>query len=132
MQEEEGLAYPVNQMGVSSGTLRMLALMTALHGEPEAKLIGIEEPENYVHPSALLALVEHLRYARDRVQFVITTHSPLLLDYLNEPEAVSVVRRRGGEGTTVTREKSPDGVRQALEASGFSLGEFHETRGFGD
>ena len=66
----------------------MLALMTALLAEPEANLIGIEEPENYIHPTALSTFVQYLLGARGRVQFMVTTHSPLLLDYLNEPGAV--------------------------------------------
>ena len=105
-QSEPGLQYPVHQMGVSSGTLRMLALMTALFAEADATLLGIEEPENYVHPTALSSFVEHLLDARDRVQFMVTTHSPLLLDFLNEPEAVRVVR--GGEdGTMVMKGENP-------------------------
>ena len=131
VQTEPGLQYPVHQMGVSSGTLRMLALMTALFAEPETNLIGIEEPENYVHPTALSSFVEHLRNARARIQFMVTTHSPLLLDYLNEPEAVRVVRRRDSEGTTVLQQENSDGIRRALDASGFSLGELYQTRGFG-
>ena len=131
VQNEPGLQYPVNQMGVSSGTLRMLALMTALHGEPAANLIGIEEPENYIHPSALSSFVQYLLERREQVQIMVTTHSPLLLDYLGDPATVSVVRRSGNEGTTVARETNPDGVRRALEASGFGLGEFYETKGFG-
>lgn len=131
VQHEPGLEFSVHQMGVSSGTLRMLALMTALLGEPETKLIGIEEPENYVHPTALSSFVEHLLNARDRVQFLVTTHSPLLLDYLNEPAAVRVVRHGKNEGTTVVEENNPEGVRSALDASGFGLGQFYETKGFG-
>lgn len=131
VQKEPGLRHPVHQMGVSSGTLRMLALMTALFGEPDANLIGIEEPENYVHPTALSAFVEHLRSAQDRVQFVVTTHSPLLLDFVDRPEAVRVVRRDERKGTTVATAADPDGVRKALQESGFGLGEFHRTTGFG-
>ena len=131
VQREPGLQYPVNQMGVSSGTLRVLALMTALYGQSGATLIGIEEPENYIHPSALEALVEHIHAARERTQFLVTTHSPLLLSYLDEPAAVSVVKRDKNLGTIVHKEGNPDGVRKALEASGFGLGEYHETRGFG-
>jgi predicted ATPase len=130
VQSEPGLGYTVHQMGVSSGTLRMLALMTSLLGEPETNLIGVEEPENYVHPTALSAFVEHMLEARERVQLMVTTHSPLLLDFLDEPSTVSVVRR-GEQGTTVMREENPDGVRRALEESGFGLGEYHETKGFG-
>ncbi len=48
VQNEPGLRFPVHQMGVSSGTLRMLALMTALLAEPETNLVGTEEPENYL------------------------------------------------------------------------------------
>ena len=131
VQFEPGLQYPVHQMGASSGTLRMLALMTALLAQPETNLIGIEEPENYVHPTALSAFIEHLLKAGNRVQFMVTTHSPLLLDFLNEPAAVRVVRRSEGQGTTVETSGNIAGVRKALEASGFGLGEFYETQGFG-
>ena len=131
VQREPGLQYPVNQMGVSSGTLRMLALMTALYANPESTLIGIEEPENYIHPSALSSFVEHLQQTRSQNQFMLTTHSPLMLNIVNEPGAVNVVRRNGANGTIVVKEDDPDGVRKALDASEFGLGEYHESRGFG-
>ena len=131
LQEEPGLRFRVNQMGVSSGTLRMLALMTALYASPETGLIGIEEPENYVHPAALASFTEHVLDSRNRVQFMVTTHSPMLLDVLDDPAAVTVVSRNDSEGTTVIKEKDPDGVRKALDTSGFGLGEYYETRGFG-
>lgn len=131
VQDEPGLQFPVLQMGISSGTLRMLALMTALYGEPGLNLIGIEEPENYVHPSALSSFAVHLQDARDRVQFMVTTHSPLLLDFLGDPSSMFVVRRGGSEGTIVQKEENADGVLRALDASGFGMGEFYQTSGFG-
>lgn len=105
--------------------------MTALHGQPGTALLGIEEPENYIHPSALSSFVAHMLAARDRAQLMVTTHSPLLLDILDDPAVVSVVRRTDSEGTTVLKEKDPAGVRKALDASGFGLGEYYETKGFG-
>lgn len=131
VQNEEGLQFPVHQMGVSSGTLRVLALMTALHGEPGTSLLGIEEPENYVHPSALSALVEYMRAAQDRVQLMVTTHSPLLLDLLDDPAIVCVVQRSVGKGTTVSRTTNSEGIRRALDESEFRLGEYFQTKGFG-
>ena len=131
VQSEPGLQFPVHQMGASSGTLRMLALMTALLGESETNLMDIEEPENYVHPTALSAFVEYLLHARGRVQFMVTTHSPLLLDLLDDPAAVHVVQRNEQAETTVTRQADPGGVRKALDESGFGLGEYYQTRGFG-
>lgn len=130
VQKEAGLNYPVHQLQASSGTLRMLALMTALLGEDGVTLVGVEEPENYVHPNALEAFARYILLARETIQILITTHSPLLLNFLNEPEAVCVVRR-GEKGTEVERELEPAAVRKALEASGFGLGEFYESKGFG-
>ena len=131
VQEEPGLQFPVNQMGVSSGTLRMLALMTAIYGDLDINLIGVEEPENYIHPAALSSFVLHLLEARGRVQFIVTTHSPLLLDFVDEPGAVSIVKRDDHGGTVALKENNPQGVRKALDESGFGLGEYYETKGFG-
>ena len=131
VQQEAGLRYRVHQMGVSSGTLRVLALMTALHTSAEAKLIGIEEPENYVHPGALSSFVEYLGGVGENIQLVITTHSPLVLDALGDPSVVRVVRRDVRRGTVVEAEDA-EGIRRALDASGFGLGEYYQTRGFGN
>ncbi len=69
VQYEKGLQYPVHQLGASAGTLRILALMTALYG--------------------------------------------------------------GENGTQIYPEEQPDAIRKALEESGFGLGAFYETKGFG-
>jgi len=130
VQREHGLNYPVHQLQASSGTLRMLALMTALLGEDDISMVGIEEPENYVHPNALEAFTHYIQIAKEKIQILITTHSPLLLNFLNEPEAICVVRR-GEQGTQIERELDPAAVHEALESSGFGLGEFYESKGFG-
>ena len=130
IQHESGLKHPVHQMGVSSGTLRILALMTAIYGQPGTTLVGIEEPENYVHPTAIESLVGHIQEA-EGIQFMVTTHSPLLLDCLGDPEAVSVVRRDPEAGTTVSQESDADSIRKGLDESGFGLGEYYATEGFG-
>ncbi len=131
VQKEPGLAYQVHQVGASTGTLRILALMTALFEEKGQSIIAIEEPENNIHPAALADFVQFLVDARHRAQIVITTHSPILLNFLDNPSFVSIVRRDDRSGTKVIKEQNPEGVKDALEASGFSLGEFHETKGFG-
>ena len=131
VQHEPGLHHTVHQTGVSSGTLRMLALMTALYGQQGTALIGIEEPENYIHPTALHAFAEHIDATKGSLQILITTHAPLMLDLLDEPASIIFVRRDDSFGTYVQSEPNPDGVRKALEASGFGLGQYYETRGFG-
>jgi predicted ATPase len=130
VQKEPGLGYPVHQVGASSGTLRALALLTALCDPEGLKLVGIEEPENHVHPTALDGLAAYIKEASQSLQVLVTTHSPQLLDSLDAPDAVLTVRR-SGEGTEVAREKDAAGVRKALAEAGFGLGTFYEARGFG-
>ncbi|MBI4604222.1 MAG: AAA family ATPase [Planctomycetes bacterium] len=130
VQREPGLGYPVHQVGASSGTLRALALLTAICDPEGLRLVGIEEPENHVHPNALDGLAGYLKEASQRMQVLVTTHSPQLLSHLDSPDAVSTVRR-GKDGTEVTRQEDPQAVRKALAAAGFSLGEYYEARGFG-
>lgn len=129
--QEPKLRYHVHQTGISSGTLRVLALMTALHTGVEPQLIGIEEPENHLHPDALSSLVEHVVDVRENLQLLVTTHSPHVLDVLRDPAAVRVTRRDAERGTVV-ESGDAEAARRALDASGFGLGEYHQTRGFGN
>ena len=45
---------------------------------------------------------------------MVTTHSPLLLDFLNEPAAVRVVQRLGDEGTSVSKQENLDRCPKSL------------------
>ncbi len=84
--------------GISDGTLRILSLVTALH--TGASMVALEEPENCIHPHLLEGLIDLAR--KSPAQVVITTHSPILLDYMN-PEEVYVVTRNRDGATIVKR-----------------------------
>lgn len=64
----------------SDGTLRILAILTALYQEPPLSLITFEEPELFVHPGVLPVLWEEFENASIHSQMILTTHSPDLLD----------------------------------------------------
>ena len=72
---------------LSDGTLRFAALAAAFFQPDMPKLMTIEEIENGVHPSRLGLLVELLRSQSELTgtQIIATTHSPLLIEWL-EPE----------------------------------------------
>ncbi len=67
----------------SSGTLRILAILTLLNSKAIPSLILIEEIENGLDPRTLNMLVDELQRLLPKVQFVITTHSPYFLDLLD-------------------------------------------------
>jgi len=79
----------------ADGTLRLLALFTALFQEPPRTLVGIEEPELNIHPGALMVLRGALDLASRRTQVLMTTHSPDLLDKF-PPESFRVVEMEDG------------------------------------
>ncbi len=79
----------------SDGTLRVLAILAALYQKPPRRLIALEEPELYVHPGVMGLLWEELRDASQRMQIVLTTHSPDLLD-LCTPDQLRVVEKIEG------------------------------------
>lgn len=65
---------------MSDGTLRALGLLMAVYQRPTPTLMVIEEPEATIHPGALGAILDLLRHASRKMQIVVTTHSPEVLD----------------------------------------------------
>jgi predicted ATPase len=65
---------------MSDGTLRVLGLLLAIFQRPTPSLIVIEEPEASIHPGALGSIIDLLRGASQRMQVLVTTHSPEVLD----------------------------------------------------
>jgi predicted ATPase len=65
---------------MSDGTLRAIGLLAAVFQRPVPSLIAVEEPEATIHPGALESILDLLYDASKRMQVVMTTHSPDLLD----------------------------------------------------
>jgi predicted ATPase len=107
---------------LSTGTLRILALLACLrHPEPPPVLV-VEEIENGLDPRTLNLLVEEIRAAvtAGTTQVIATTHSPYLLDLLDLSHIV-VVEREDGQPTF----KRPNEDELANWAKSFSLGRLY-------
>lgn len=65
---------------MSDGTLRALGLLMAVFQKPTPSVIIVEEPEATIHPGALGAILDILRHASRKMQVLVTTHSPEVLD----------------------------------------------------
>ncbi len=111
---------PVLAKFASDGTLKMLAYLVLLHDPTPPPFIGIEEPENFLHPRLLPELAEECRAAAERAQLLITTHSPFLINAL-KPEEVRVLYRDEQGYTHGVRAADIQGVPEFMEA-GASLG----------
>jgi predicted ATPase len=111
---------PVLSRFASDGTLKLLAYMTVLHDPDPPKFIGIEEPENFLHPRLLPELAEECRAAAARSQLLATTHSPFFLNGLR-PQEVRVLYRDDQGYTQTVRPSDIQGVPEFIQA-GASLG----------
>lgn len=111
---------PVLAKFVSDGTLKMLCYLAVLYDPEPPQLIGIEEPENHLHPRLLPELAEECRKASDRTQLMVTTHSPFFVNGLR-PEELWVLYRDEKGYTQARRSDKMQGVLNFM-AAGAQLG----------
>ena len=114
-------SHPVLARFASDGTLKMLAYLVMLNDPSPPPFIGIEEPENFLHPRLLPELAEECRAAIAQTQLLVTTHSPFFLNGLR-PEEVRVLWRDVQGYTQAQRASDLHGV-QAFVAEGALLGQ---------
>lgn len=112
-------SFPLSARVASDGTLRILALFTALHDPSHGGLLCMEEPENGVHPNRLRRLIERTRdhVADPRAddidpdeplhQILFNSHSPVVLDVIRDRNLeaffADVLTRPGPDGRPLRR-----------------------------
>ncbi|GAB2772064.1 putative ATPase [Hymenobacter luteus] len=105
---------PLPAQYMSDGTMRLAALLTLLYEPNATGLLGIEEPENELHPRLLPRLAEELSKATETRHLLVATHSPFLLDAL-EPEQVWILDRGADGYTQATRTADIPQVKELVE-----------------
>ena len=77
---------------LSDGTLRMLAVLTALETVPKRSRIVIEEFDNGLYPSRAKLLVQHLASTAEqrKLNVLLTTHNSACMDALDEEQLKNV------------------------------------------
>lgn len=120
--EEAGLRRPTQLADASYGTVRLLGLLALLYDPKPPALTCIEEIDHGLHPQALELLVERLREASERSQFIIATHSPALADRL-KPEELVVCERLPDGSSAIPAISVAEVKRIVRHSEGLPLGE---------
>ena len=107
-------SHPILAKFASDGTLKLLAYLIVLFDPNPPQLVGIEEPENHLHPRLLPQLAEECRSASANTQLMVTTHSPFFVDSL-KPEELWVSYRDEKGFTQAKRTADMQGVKQFME-----------------
>lgn len=123
--------YKVPGWMLSTGTLRMLALLALLRHPNPPPLIVVEEIENGLDPRSIHLIVEEIRNAilSGVTQVILTTHSPYLLDLLALEHLVLVERDAKGQPRFSRPADNQDLARWAQEFSPgklYTMGSFSQ------
>lgn len=115
---EDTTSAHISARSLSDGTLRFVALTTALLAPTRPDLLLIEEIENGLHPARLGLIVEMLlAAAEERGQIIATTHSPAVLAHWPEDrheDILVVTRADDGRGTEIVSLPDMPGYEEAL------------------
>jgi len=109
---------------MSDGTLRALGALVASRqtngGGAGAMLVGIEEPENSIHPAAVAVLIDAFREASLQTQVVVTSHSADILDDLDhDRDGLLVTDMRDGNTTVAGMDRvGREAIRRHLYTAG--------------
>ena len=128
-QEEWGDKLGILEMdarGMSDGTLRFLAIITALLTRPRNSLVVVEEIDNGLFPARaqlLLSVIREIGGERS-VDVLMTTHNAVLLDKIPRTilRTVAVAHRDAASGASVLlRLEDLDALPRLLAAGGLGV-----------
>lgn len=99
----------LNACQASDGLLRIFAFAALPESDVPPSLVMVDELENGVHPELLGSLVDILeQLADDDIQVVTTSHSPLVVSFVSNPESILLTTRADdGAAQTVRLSDTP-------------------------
>lgn len=96
--ERQDLAVPLLQSG--TGISQVLAMLYVVITAESDRVIIIDEPNSFLHPGAVRALLEILR-EHPRHQYIISTHAPQTIAALGPEARIHLLQKNGEQATVV-------------------------------
>lgn len=127
LDAKDGIQLPL--AALSDGTLKWMSLATALL--TTRHIIGIEEPENFIHPAVQQQALELIRETTKENSFVlISSHSQSVLDATRPDELIIVTLDKSR--TIASRIKDPERINELIYESGFGLAFYYMSGALAD
>jgi predicted ATPase len=99
---------------LSDGSVLLIALITKLLTSPYI-LFLVEEPENSLHPKALVDLIKFMRSFEEEKQFIIATHSITIINEV-EPEDVIIAQIDENGNSDISRVSDIKELKKKLKS----------------
>ena len=103
---EKGVEKWISQQNVSSGMFRTIIQLSELYLSPDGTVVLIDEFENSLGVNCLDVLTDDLLDHNRRLQFIITSHHPYIINNVSS-ERWKIVTRSGG----TVRTRNADDLR---------------------
>ncbi|WP_186116186.1 ATP-dependent nuclease [Burkholderia gladioli] len=117
------LSIPLSQAG--TGVSQVLAILYVAMISLEPIVVGIDEPNSFLHPKAVRSLLQILNGLSTRHQYIITTHSPEVIRS-SEPESIAVVLNKNGTSTVQKLDPSNiEHIKEGLASIGARLSDVY-------
>lgn len=97
---------------LSDGTKRLFYIISEIEYSANP-IILLEEPELGIHPHQLYDLMRFVKEKSEKFQFIITTHSPMVLNTLNIDELDSIIIAKIENGATKLEHLSQEQMDKA-------------------
>ena len=130
--KESDFPYDLTFFSASDGNLRTLGILSSILGDPKPNVVFIDEIENSMHPTRIKSIVKLLDYLSERekssIQTLLTSHSPVVLNYVND-QNIMYVYKKNGETKIATKPINNKKVLQYLEMyekEGYTLGDLFD------
>ncbi len=125
---EKGMPRSMDLSELSDGMLRFLCLATALLTPLSPPLVAIDEPEAGLHPRLLPIVADLIKTASERMQVLVTTHSPDLLNQFKIDDVVVMTRDREDVKAKWHRPSDRKSLVEMLKSvQGETLGDLHRS-----
>ena len=103
--KQKGSDFPMQPYHFSDGSIRFICLATALLQPVPPSIIVIDEPELGLHPAAVSMLAELIQAVSHKVQVIIATQSPMLIDHFSINDIIVMTR---DNGASAVKRLNPD------------------------
>jgi predicted ATPase len=92
------LNQPIRFESLSDGTKRIFLLLTCiiLSDINNMTLIGIEEPENSIHPNLLQSFLRVISQLQGNCKIIIASHSPFIVQYMDLADVIVGIPNNDG------------------------------------
>lgn len=121
---------PIPEAGLSDGQKVILQLCVALHAQGSAlenTVFLLDEPENHLHPSAVIDVIKILYESTKASQIWIATHSVPLLAYIASEDAMAIWYVN--DGTVTNSGRHPEIVLNSLLGGAERIGQLNSFTG---